>query len=365
MNEFSTGIIPLLKDLIKFKSTASRPLEINRCADFIENYVKNTKAEYQRIDNNNIPSIIVTPTGRTTPVLLMTHFDVVDADDDLFTAIEKDGKIYGRGSNDDKYAVAVCLVLLKKWMANLEQNGQSQTDLPFGLLITGDEETGGYDGARYALQDIKADFAIALDGGNPEKVVIKEKGILQLELTARGKATHGATPWLGTNAIDMLIDDLQRIRSLFMDEAPGHWHKTMNLGVIRGGESVNQVCDTARALLDIRYTENDDPERILADIKDLTRSTIAVKEKEPLFFGGDSDHLDRFLSLIPNAVKGSEHGASDARFLCDLNIPGIVWGARGNDTAHARNEHVDIKSVLMIFDTLDRFMELHQITSPV
>lgn len=362
MNEFSAGIIPLLKDLIEFKSTASRPLEINRCADFIENYLKQIKAEYKRIDNNNIPSIIITPAGRTAPVLLMAHFDVVEADDDLFTAMEKDGKIYGRGSNDDKYAVAVCLVLLKKWMAKLEQNGQSQTDLPFGLLLTGDEETGGYDGARYALQNIKADFAIALDGGNPENVVIKEKGILQLELTARGQAAHGATPWLGINAIDILIDDLQRIRTIFMDEAPGHWHKTMNLGVIRGGESVNQVCDTALALLDIRYTENDDPDRILADIDSISKSTIAVKEKEPLFTGGDSDHLDRFLSLIPNAVKGSEHGASDARFLCDLNIPGIIWGARGNNTAHARDEHVDIESVLMVFDTLDRFMEFLQET---
>lgn len=359
MNEFSAETIPLLKELMEFKSTASRPLEINRCADFIENYIKQTGAEYKRLDNNNIPSILVTPRGKTTPVLLIAHFDVVEAEDSIFTAKEKNGNIYGRGSNDDKYAVAVCLVLLKKWMAALEQNGQEQTNLPFGILITGDEETGGYDGAKYALQDIKADFAIALDGGNPEKVVIKEKGILQLELTARGKAAHGATPWLGINAIDMLIDDLQQIRSLFMDEAPGHWHKTMNLGFIRGGESVNQVCDIARALLDIRYTDDDDPDLIVADIDRATRSTIAIKEKEPLFTGGDSDHLDRFLSLIPNAVTGNEHGASDARFLCDLNIPGIIWGARGNDTAHAENEHVEIESVLMVFETLDRFIELY------
>lgn len=144
-----------------------------------------------------------------------------------------------------------------------------------------------------------------------------------------------------------------------MDEAPGHWHKTMNLGFIRGGESVNQVCDIARALLDIRYTDDDDPDLIVADIDRATRSTIAIKEKEPLFTGGDSDHLDRFLSLIPNAVTGNEHGASDARFLCDLNIPGIIWGARGNDTAHAENEHVEIESVLMVFETLDRFIELY------
>ncbi|ACN14327.1 peptidase family protein (putative zinc metallopeptidase) [Desulforapulum autotrophicum HRM2] len=358
MNRYKDEIIPLLKELIEFKSTASRPIEISRCADFIETYVKQTGARYTRIDHNNIPSILVTPKGKVTPVLLMAHFDVVEAEDPLFTAVENQGNLYGRGSNDDKYAVAVCLVLLKKWMATLEKNQQSQAHLPFGILITGDEETGGYDGAQYALRQVKANFAIALDGGNPEKVILKEKGMLQLELAAHGKAAHGARPWLGVNAIDLLVDDLQKIRPLFMDKAEGHWHKTLNLGIIRGGDSVNQVCDKAWALLDIRYTENDDPDQIVADIDGLTHSTITIKEKEPLFTGGHSDYLDKLLSLVPQAVTGNEHGASDARFLGDLNIPGIIWGARGNQTAHAKDEHVEIKSVIMVFETLDRFMDL-------
>ena len=357
MNRYTDEIIPLLKELIEFKSTASRPGEITRCADFIEACVQQTGAEYTRMDHNNVPSILVTPKARVTPVLLMAHLDVVEAEDALFTAVEHEGNLYGRGSNDDKYAVAVCLVLLKKWMATLEKNQQSQAQLPFGILITGDEETGGYDGAQYALRQVKADFAIALDGGNPEKVVLKEKGILQLELTSHGRAAHGARPWLGVNAIDLLVNDLQKIRPLFMDTAADHWHKTLNPGVIRGGNSVNQVCDRASALLDIRYTENDDPDQIVADIDSLTNSTITVKEKEPLFTGGHSDYLDRLLALVPQAVTGNEHGASDARFLVDLNIPGVIWGARGNKTAHAKDEHVEIKSVIMVFETLDRFMD--------
>jgi len=65
---------------------------------------------------------------------------------------------------------------------------------PFDLR---DEEIGGHDGAQAALAQLKADFAIALDGGNLRKIVVKEKGILRLKLISRGKTAHGARPWLG------------------------------------------------------------------------------------------------------------------------------------------------------------------------
>ena len=48
MNAYMDEIIPLLKELIEFKSTASRPGEINRCADFIEAYVKQTGAVFRK-----------------------------------------------------------------------------------------------------------------------------------------------------------------------------------------------------------------------------------------------------------------------------------------------------------------------------
>ncbi len=350
-------VISLLKELMRFKTIASRPDELNRCADFIETFLTSLGVSYKRIDNNAIPSILVTPKPGVAPVLLMAHFDVVDGPDTMFEPVERDGKLYGRGSVDDKYAVALSLVLLKQWMAKLGKNDLGQESLPFGILLTGDEETGGYDGARHTLKSVQADFAIALDGGEPEKIITKEKGILDLKLTAQGKAAHGAKPWLGINAIDILVDDLQRVRALFTEDAPGHWHKTLNTGIIQGGKSVNQVCETAHAVLDIRYTENDDPDAILAEIDRITTSTVTIEEKEPLFRGEDSPYLQTLLSLAPGAVTGYEHGASDARFLSDHGIPGIIWGPHGIMTAHAEDEHVDIESMLRVMDILDRFMD--------
>lgn len=349
-------ILTLLKELIKFKTVSSNLGEISRCASFIEKYLEEIGIRYRRVEQNSIPSIIVTPDKEYAPVLLMAHFDVVKGDDSLFTPVEKDGKLYGRGSIDDKYAVALSLVLLKKWMKMLKKNNLGQESLPFGIMLTGDEESGGFNGAKYALKQVESSFVIALDGGSPEKIVVKEKGILRLKLEASGKAAHGARPWLGVNAIDILVDDIAKLRDLFKDNDPEHWHKTVNTGIIRGGESLNQVPDSAHALLDIRYTENDDPDKIAVMVDEITDSSVSIQEMEPLFVADDSEYLTTLLSLVPGTKTGFEHGASDARFLQQYGIPGIIWGAQGNITQHSSNEHVDIQSINFIFDILYKFL---------
>jgi succinyl-diaminopimelate desuccinylase len=54
---------------------------------------------------------------------------------------------------------------------------------------------------------------------------------------------------------------------------------------------------------------------------------------------------------------GFEHGASDARFLSDHGIKGIVWGANGDLSQHSLNEHVNIDSVARLYELLDEFMK--------
>jgi succinyl-diaminopimelate desuccinylase len=349
-------IIDLTKELIRFKSMHSQPQEIERCAAFIEDYLKDANLTYRRLDRNRIPSLLVTRPDGYVPILLMSHIDVVDAADPLFEPRQQDGKLYGRGSLDDKYAVALSLVLLKEHISQLKQADKTQSDLVCGILITGDEEIGGVNGAQAALQELKADFCIALDGGGLEKIVVKEKGILQLKLVARGKAAHGARPWLGANAIEKLIDDYQKIKKMFDRSTPDHWHRTMNFSCFQAGKSVNQVPDLAEARFDIRYTEHDQIDDLVAQMRRAIQSELMVEKKEPLFVGGESPYLDLLLSIARDTELGFEHGASDARFLSNFGIKGIVWGADGDSSAHSEDEHVNIESIARLYTLLDRFV---------
>jgi succinyl-diaminopimelate desuccinylase len=349
-------LLDLTKELMRFKSMHSRPDEIKRCVDFIERFLKDAGATCRRIEYEGVPSIAALPGPDYAPVLLMSHIDVVDAPDRLFEPVEKNGKLYGRGSIDDKYAAALSMILFRGHLRRAREEGRAQKDLPLGILITGDEEAGGHRGAREALKTIRTDFCIALDGGNLRKIVTKEKGVLQLKLISRGKAAHGSRPWLGENAIEKLFEDYQSLKGFFAEEAPEHWHKTINFGIIHAGKSANQVPDLAEAVFDIRYTENDDVDALVEQMRNTIKGELVVEMKEPLFTGGESAYLKLLLDIAKDTALGFEHGASDARFLKEHGVPGIVWGADGDVSAHAYDEHLNLESCYDLYKILDAFV---------
>jgi succinyl-diaminopimelate desuccinylase len=309
-------IIDLIKDLVQFKTMHSRSDEIHRCAAFIEHYLNTLDVTYRRVNFHSSPAIMVLPQHGIAPLLLMSHIDVVDAPDKLFRPVIQDGKLYGRGCFDDKYAVALSLVLLKNNLHQIRKQGRGQRELPFGILITSDEEIGGFNGAKKTLVDIQTDFCIVLDGGSIEKIVVKEKGVIRLKLMCRVKVNFDNKPWHGKNALEKLM-----------------------------------------ACLEIRYMETDDLEKMFNDMQKELHSDIVIEDVEPLFSGGESEHLKLLLDISKKTRIGFEDGANDSRFLSQFGIKGIVWGADGNRSQHTLNEHVDIESVYELYALLDAFIK--------
>lgn len=353
-----TALLELTKALIRIPSTQSRPEQIAHCATFIEQWLAANGIAYTRYDQGSAPSIVVLPQKGYAPLLLMTHFDVVEADDPaLFEPYQTETSLFGRGAIDDKYGVAISLLLFRKHLQRARAAGKDQDQLCFGLLLTGDEEVGGARGAKLAAQSITTDFFLAIDGGNPGLIVTKEKGILSLELTASGTAAHAARPWLGTSAFDILIDDYQKIRALFQEEAEDHWHKTLVLTRCHAGNgSVNTIPAQATATLDIRYTEQDDSKALLSSISETISSELRVRALEPVFTSGPSPYLDLLVEQSGGAAIGFEHGASDARYFSSRNIPGAIWGAEGEMSQHTKNEHIVISSLYQLYERLDNYL---------
>lgn len=351
-------VLDLTKKLIQIPSTHSRQEEIHRCADLIEQWLSDHSIYFKRLDINNVPSLLILPEPGKTPVLLMSHFDVVEVEDlSLFTPVEKDGRLYGRGAIDDKYAVAVTLVLFKEHLKNIKKDGGSQKDMKFGLLITGDEEVGGKYGAGKASESIETEFFIAIDGGSPEKIVCKEKGVIQLALSTTGKAAHGARPWLGESAFDILTEDYRIIQKALHSDAADHWHATAVLSNCKvGNGSTNSVPDKASAILDIRFTEHDDPDAIVEVIRSSIRSEVVVNAKEPVFISKPSPYIDLLTRHTNGAKLGFEHGASDARYLSRRGIPGVIYGAEGEMSQHTEEEHIILSSLYNFYDQMDSYL---------
>jgi succinyl-diaminopimelate desuccinylase len=349
-------IIDLTCELVRFKTMHSKPDEIRRCAAYIEHYLRRLDVSWNRFDYGNSPAVLALPQGNKTPVLLMSHMDVVDAPERLFTPAIQDGKLYGRGCFDDKYAVALSLILFKNHLQRLRKQGRGQQDLPFGILITGDEEIGGFNGAKKILRDIEADFCIVLDGGSIEKIVVKEKGVVSVTLFAGIEPDSGDARRIEKNALELLKRDIDRWEIYFVKSAPEHRHRKLICHSIQPLTFHQGIPDKARAQLEIWYTRTDDVERMFFAMQGDLYSKIIIDHVEPIFDGESSRHLKWLLDISKKTRIGFEDGANDSQFLPRFGIKGVVWGADGGHSQHTLNEHVSIESIYELYGLLDNFI---------
>jgi succinyl-diaminopimelate desuccinylase len=270
--------------------------------------------------------------------------------------VVQDGKLYGRGCVDDKYAVALSLILLKKNLQRLQKQGRGQRDLSFGILVTSDEEIGGFNGAKKILGEIQTDFCIVLDGGSIEKIVVKEKGVVRATLLSKVKPDSCGNSRLEENALETLKNDIDRWRTFFVKSAPEDRHRKIICNSIHTLKSLQGVPEVAEAQLEIHYTQTDDVERMLTSMKSELHSDIIIDHVEPVFDEGESEHLKWLLDISKKTRIGFEDGTNDSRFLSLFGIKGIVWGADGNRSRHTMDEHVDIESIYELYDLLDAFV---------
>ena len=154
------------------------------------------------------PNLVVTiPGRRSEAVWIMTHLDVVPPgdlskwDSNPWTVVEKDGKLFGRGVEDNQQGLvsSVCAALA------FVENG-IVPDYTIKLLFVADEEVGSTYGIRFLLEHHRLfgaeDLILIPDGGDPagDAMEIAEKNILWLRITTRGVQTHASRPDQGVNA---------------------------------------------------------------------------------------------------------------------------------------------------------------------
>jgi succinyl-diaminopimelate desuccinylase len=352
-------IIGLTDRLVRFRSYEDNPEEIHRCADFIDDYFREEDVFIRRFTKNNVPSLYISLQETNQPtVIFNAHFDVVPASESMFTPRMQGNYMIGRGVYDDKGQLATFMVMMKE-LAREEDRPN------IALVTTGDEERGGGNGAAHVMeQDITADFAIIADGGGLNKYSTKAKGILGIRLDATGIDSHGSRPWLGKNAIELLMEAHLRIKELFPSRRPDHWEKTLNLGVLKGGEAPNIVPRQAESTLDIRFTEHDDPEEIVSEIKEICQDigniTVEVQHITPFFVTDEDNAYVRELLHISQDIMQeqpeitADHGGSDARYFSHAGIPTVVTNPQGGNH-HSNEEYLDVSQLSEFYDIMRNF----------
>ncbi|MCU0646313.1 MAG: ArgE/DapE family deacylase [bacterium] len=300
-------------------------------------------------------------------LLMPAHMDVVPAGEgwghDPFDVVVKDGKLYGRGTNDNKGPLASILVAaeaLKKLGLDAELKGQ--------LLVAAlaDEEAADPDGIDYGIgylleeNLIHPNHAIIPDIGEDMKEIdVAEKGRLVLKITAIGKQAHGSTPDEGINAIFMMTKLLNQIEDIKLDfkKHPLLGAPTMNLGEIHGGVAPNVVPGTCTIFLDFRILPGmtrtaviHQLEKYMSNIENGKFEIKVMSESIPFSVDPENDLVKLIQKTtweeLGFAAKAMGMGGGTyAKNLIQNGILAVGWGPGGN-TAHIANEYVEIQQLV-------------------
>ncbi|MBI2623521.1 MAG: M20/M25/M40 family metallo-hydrolase [Candidatus Liptonbacteria bacterium] len=361
----------ILFDLIRFKTETKKQSEVKRAIGYIGKFFAGTSYAVKRFAKHGVHSLLVYPKGtswRNPEVLLNGHVDVVPASEaGQYAPFRRGHKVFGRGSSDMKGGLSAIIGALLELDAKRVRHGAA-------FLVNGDEEVGGAHGAGYVVNDIgiRPKFVVVADNPRHEGFVVttKEKGGIWLELTARGRAAHAAYPWLGENALEKLIHAVGKIQRLVGKVRPDAWKTTVNLsGIHTDGATHNMVPAGARAMLDLRFTEEfaksaDEAYRKVRRAVPGVEVRALVKVA-PLRNNHRHAHIRNFRSLFSRTLGrkipfGYGHGASDARYFGARGIPSILVGTVGAHW-HSRGEWVDFRTVLALKDVVKAYIVKHHV----
>jgi acetylornithine deacetylase/succinyl-diaminopimelate desuccinylase family protein len=290
--------------------------------------------------------------------------DVVPAGEgwktDPFNPVIKNGKIFGRGSLDNKGMFATSYAAIKVFLKK-----HSKFKGTIFLLAVADEEVGSELGMKWLLDEgFKVDFAIIPDSGLLNKAIIGEKGLLWLKIISFGKQAHGSTPNLGINAIEKLAKLILRLQRIDFGKSfnPAFTPTTLNIGQIEGGYAPNIVPARATVRIDIRYPLGIKKEDILRKFNKEIKKLKKEDSKSNFKLEIQEVRIPHLVSENSPLCKKLLQAAKELKIPMELTtVGGITVGkemffsgtssiichyATKKDLAHMANEYVEVKSLV-------------------
>ncbi|HEU4914243.1 MAG TPA: M20/M25/M40 family metallo-hydrolase [Candidatus Saccharimonadales bacterium] len=337
-----------LRDLISIPSVTGDHDANHDAFDYAERILKRRGMSIKRYEWNDIESLVASSRETKQPtVCFFGHVDVVPGPSEVFQMREKDGRLYGRGALDMKGGVAAILGAVQELPGDV-------ADYDFAVMLTSDEETGGFDGGARLAEEMgyRPKMMIVPDGGENWNMERFAKGIWHVTIETSGKSAHGSRPWAGINAIDALMADLAAIRSLFPAKITPDT-STINIGLIQGGEAINQIPSSASASIDMRFATPQDQVRITRAVEELAEKcgfTVTTEvEADAVNNDPNNPYLKAYAEcteeIIGRPVEWITSMASnDSRFFAKYDIPcAIQYPAGANH--HSTDEYIEKKAL--------------------
>ena len=302
--------------------------------------------------------------GRT--IMLCGHMDTVGVEGMAapFDPVVRDGRLYGRGSQDMKSGLAA--------MVDAAIGIARSRGLPRGRLVVAavaDEEHASA-GAEALVAVHTADGAVVTEPTDL-RVATTHKGFEWVEVATRGRAAHGSRPAEGRDAILHMGRILARLETVDAAFAAGPAHPrlgrpSLHASTIHGGQALSVYPDRCTLQLERRTVSGEPSDAGLTEVQAvlaalrrddaafdasarqlLTRPPHEIRDDHPVCRELAAALSRRQLDATPTAMSFW----TDAAILGRAGIPAVLFGPTGAGL-HGAEEYVEIDSVGVCRDVL-------------
>ena len=307
-------------------------------------------------------------------ISISAHLDTVFPASTPLNIRQQGRKLYGPGISDNASGVTALLAIAAAF-ANF--NLPHPASLVF-IGNVGEEGEGDLRGMRHIFSDPKWKDEIAasvvLDGAGTDTIVSEALGSRRFEVTVRGPGGHSWSDFGTPNPIVALGRAIHLFSQTRVSSSP---KTTFNVGVIRGGTSVNSIPESASMRVDVRSSSAAEIDRLEFELRraleqalieeglrtggnrnsrsELNSELVVIGDRP----GGELDSGARILQIVRAVDVHLHNTANTQRASTDANIPismgreAIAIGAGGSGGgAHTLQEW---------FDTTGRELALERI----
>jgi acetylornithine deacetylase len=371
----------MLAELIRFDTT-SRESNLPFIA-WVERYLDQLRVPHLRVDYVEGKTNLYATIGPDVDggVVLSGHSDVVPVDgqdwsSDPFELVERDGKLFGRGTADMKGFIATALAMIPRWQKmNLKR--------PVHLVLSCDEEV-GCRGVKPLVQHMRDHLrkpsAVIVGEPTSMQVVNAHKSAVRYQTEVTGHESHSALTDKGVNAIMVageIIHEINRVRAELIEigdptnrfDPP---YSTIHIGTISGGTAQNIVPLKCSFGWETRLLPGADPDFAARRVDEVTRliepamkavSTSAgiatTKSNEAPGLAPEKNSEAEVLAL-QCSHSNSTHTVSyctEAGWFQSIGIPTVVCGPGSIEQAHKPDEFIAVSELRKCEAFLQRLAE--------
>jgi tripeptide aminopeptidase len=270
---------------------------------------------------------------------LSAHIDTVFPAGTPLNLRQQGNRLYGPGVSDNGAGAAAMLAVAAALRA-------AKVALASPILFignVGEEGEGDLRGMRHIFSQARwrdsIRYSLILDGAGSDTIVAEALGSRRFEVIVRGPGGHSWSDFGMPNPILVLA---RAIHAFSQTSLPSSPKTTFNVGVIRGGTSVNSIPESASMRIDIRSTSMAEMERLEASLRSAIEQAMeeesraserrisAQKRSSGLSYeivpignraAGELDGNARILKVIRAVDVHLGNAAQIQRASTDANIP--------------------------------------------